>query len=327
MQGLVGWCREHTAGIADAIVAGVACDNVASVRVLEKAGFTRNTAVSNPDTDGRGDEHEGNDHCGDDDAELFFRIDFSPRQHPLGSGPALEAEPSIASLLHCPLCDTAVGSDMVCARCGSLEGLVDPSSSGAASVMQSLDASADATWIAQCRSAAVRPAGRLYGFDWAAGEVAPFVPAPVDAIDAGLRLCGVGPGVSVVDLGSGDGRVVIAAAKLGAAATGVELDPKLCAAGCAAAREAGLPVVHAPTHTVSVSDSIGTGEDKRRSIPVEPRADAVMNHGSHPHGAHPDAPCSTGQNGGSCTFIEADLTTMDLAPYSIVTAFLLPPTL
>lgn len=212
VHGFVCWCREHASGLVDAIVAGVAPDNVASVRVLEKAGFTRDATIMNHDTDGHGgDAHGGNGHGDDDGSELFFHIDFSPRQQPLNAAADLDREPSIASPLHCPLCDAAVGPDMVCARCGSLEGLVDPSLSGATSVTQSRDASADATWIAQCRSAAARPAGRLYGFDWAAGEVAPFVPAPVDAIDAGLRLCGVGPGVSVVDLGSGDGRIVIAA--------------------------------------------------------------------------------------------------------------------
>ncbi len=45
-----------------------------------------------------------------------------------------------------------------------------------------------------------------------------------------LELAGVGPDDTVYDLGSGDGRIVIAAAqKFGARAVGVEIDAKLCA--------------------------------------------------------------------------------------------------
>jgi len=55
-----------------------------------------------------------------------------------------------------------------------------------------------------------------------------FVPTPQVVTDAMLRLAGVGSRDVVVDLGSGDGRVVILAAqKYGARGIGIELDPGL----------------------------------------------------------------------------------------------------
>jgi SAM-dependent methyltransferase len=42
-----------------------------------------------------------------------------------------------------------------------------------------------------------------------------------------MKLAEVGPGQSVVDLGSGDGRIVIACAELGARAVGYEINPIL----------------------------------------------------------------------------------------------------
>ena len=56
----------------------------------------------------------------------------------------------------------------------------------------------------------------------------PFVPTPQVVVDEMLRLAGVGPNDVVYDLGSGDGRIVITAArKFGARAVGVELDHHL----------------------------------------------------------------------------------------------------
>lgn len=51
-----------------------------------------------------------------------------------------------------------------------------------------------------------------------------YVPTPQIVVDTMLRMARVGPRDYVIDLGSGDGRVVITAAKLGARALGVELD-------------------------------------------------------------------------------------------------------
>ena len=56
----------------------------------------------------------------------------------------------------------------------------------------------------------------------------PFVPTPEVVGEAMLDLAGVTPADVVYDLGSGDGRLVIAAARrFGARAVGVELDPAL----------------------------------------------------------------------------------------------------
>lgn len=55
----------------------------------------------------------------------------------------------------------------------------------------------------------------------------PYVPTPEPVVDAMLAMAGVGPADTVIDLGSGDGRIAIAAARLGARASGVEIDAAL----------------------------------------------------------------------------------------------------
>lgn len=59
-------------------------------------------------------------------------------------------------------------------------------------------------------------------------------------MDTMLEMAAVGPGDYVMDLGSADGHTVIAAARLGARAVGVELDPRLVAASKQYANEAGV---------------------------------------------------------------------------------------
>ena len=57
---------------------------------------------------------------------------------------------------------------------------------------------------------------------------APYIPTPPAVVDVMLELAGVGPQDYVIDLGSGDGRIVIAAAsKRGARGFGVEIDGAL----------------------------------------------------------------------------------------------------
>jgi len=68
----------------------------------------------------------------------------------------------------------------------------------------------------------------MFSFQVQAQELdAPYVSTPHAVVDKMLELAGVGPGDYVIDLGSGDGRIVIAAAKRGAVGHGVELDPEL----------------------------------------------------------------------------------------------------
>lgn len=54
---------------------------------------------------------------------------------------------------------------------------------------------------------------------------APYLPTQKNIVNEMLK--GVGPGAKLVDLGSGDGRIVIAAAMRGAEAVGFEINPLL----------------------------------------------------------------------------------------------------
>ena len=69
----------------------------------------------------------------------------------------------------------------------------------------------------------------------------PYVPTNQAAVEAMLRLAGVGPGDFVIDLGSGDGRILITAVrKYGARGFGVDLDPQRVKESLANARSAGV---------------------------------------------------------------------------------------
>jgi SAM-dependent methyltransferase len=62
---------------------------------------------------------------------------------------------------------------------------------------------------------------------WTGGEV-PFVPTPPEVVERMLELAEVRRGDVVYDLGSGDGRIVIRAAKrYGVRGVGIEIDPDL----------------------------------------------------------------------------------------------------
>lgn len=54
----------------------------------------------------------------------------------------------------------------------------------------------------------------------------PYVPTPDEVVDKMLEISNAGPGDYVIDLGSGDGRIVIAAARRGAIGHGVDLNPR-----------------------------------------------------------------------------------------------------
>jgi hypothetical protein len=72
-----------------------------------------------------------------------------------------------------------------------------------------------------------------------AGDVV-FVPTPQVVVDTMLQMANVGPADFLVDLGSGDGRVVIAAAKRGAQALGVDLDRHLLGVAVETAKREGV---------------------------------------------------------------------------------------
>ncbi len=70
---------------------------------------------------------------------------------------------------------------------------------------------------------------------------APFVTTPDEVVERMLALAGTGADDFVIDLGSGDGRIVIAAAaKFGAKGLGVELNPDLVAKSRENALQAGV---------------------------------------------------------------------------------------
>jgi SAM-dependent methyltransferase len=73
-----------------------------------------------------------------------------------------------------------------------------------------------------------------------AGKDVVWVPSPPDMVNKLMELGGVTSNDFVIDLGSGDGRNVIAAAKLGARALGVEYNPDMVALSRKLAQDAGV---------------------------------------------------------------------------------------
>jgi ubiquinone/menaquinone biosynthesis C-methylase UbiE len=69
----------------------------------------------------------------------------------------------------------------------------------------------------------------------------PFVPTPEKVVETMLEVAKVGPKDVVYDLGSGDGRIVISAAKkYGARGVGIDIDPDRIKEARANARKAGV---------------------------------------------------------------------------------------
>ncbi|OZI16564.1 SAM-dependent methyltransferase [Bordetella genomosp. 7] len=70
----------------------------------------------------------------------------------------------------------------------------------------------------------------------------PFVPTPEKAVARMLEMAAVGPQDTVFDLGSGDGRIAIAAVRdfRASSATGVDIDPQRVAEARANAKQAGV---------------------------------------------------------------------------------------
>lgn len=64
--------------------------------------------------------------------------------------------------------------------------------------------------------------GCFVALSWFAGSDAPYIPTKMDQIRKILKITGVKKGKKFYELGSGDGRVVLEAAKLGAHAIGIE---------------------------------------------------------------------------------------------------------
>ena len=91
-----------------------------------------------------------------------------------------------------------------------------------------------------------------------APQLAPYVPTPHDVVDRMLSLAGVTKNDFVVDLGCGDGRIPITAAKkYGARGLGVDIDPVRIAEANANAKTAGVE------HLVDFQ-AAGRAEDRRQ---------------------------------------------------------------
>ena len=91
-------------------------------------------------------------------------------------------------------------------------------------------------------------------------NLAPFVPTPQDVVDRMLELAGVTENDVVYDLGCGDGRIVITAARrFGARGVGVDIDPRRIAESNANAAQAGVQhlvrFVEQDAMTVDVSEA------------------------------------------------------------------------
>src|SRR4030088_2258491 len=74
---------------------------------------------------------------------------------------------------------------------------------------------------------------------WDDGAV-PYVNTPMEIVERMLRMAEVKSGDYVIDLGSGDGRIIIEAAKRGARGPGVDYGPRLVKAAPGNARRAGV---------------------------------------------------------------------------------------
>jgi SAM-dependent methyltransferase len=111
------------------------------------------------------------------------------------------------------------------------------------------------TAAAQAQQAA--PARPFEPVSGQAGKDVVWVPSPPQMVDKMMELGNVTSKDIVMDLGSGDGRNVIAAAKLGATAIGVEFNPDMVALSRRLAQEAGVAdkaqFVEADMYTYDIS--------------------------------------------------------------------------
>jgi SAM-dependent methyltransferase len=94
-------------------------------------------------------------------------------------------------------------------------------------------------WLLAVLLACAALAARAQAWAWDDGSV-PFVVSPEEVVDRMLRIAQLRPDDYVVDLGSGDGRIVIEAARRGARGLGVDLDPSLVARARESAAREGL---------------------------------------------------------------------------------------
>ena len=95
------------------------------------------------------------------------------------------------------------------------------------------------TLIAASLIAALPAVAQPQAWAWDDGTV-PYVQTPMEIVERMLRMAEVGRDDYIIDLGSGDGRIVIEAAKRGARGLGVDLDPALVKHATENAQRAGV---------------------------------------------------------------------------------------
>jgi len=105
----------------------------------------------------------------------------------------------------------------------------------------------------------------------------PYFPSTEEAVDGMLKLAGTGPNDVVYDLGCGDGRIVIAAAKkFGARGIGIDIDPAPLRLAVYYARRAGVTdrvrflrgdLFEADVHEATVVTLFLSEEVNRRLLP------------------------------------------------------------
>ena len=131
--------------------------------------------------------------------------------------------------------------------------------------------------------------------------IAPFVPTPQEVVDRMLELAQVGQGDLLYDLGSGDGRIVITAAKrYGARAVGFEIDPALVTDSERNIKEAGVE------HLAEIREA---GHPDRGPVACHRGDDVSLSRGQPPAASRDHAPVETGLQGGFSRFQHGGLET------------------
>ena len=118
-------------------------------------------------------------------------------------------------------------------------------------------------------------------------KLSPYVASPARAVDLMLEMAKIKPGETVYDLGSGDGRIVIAAAgKYKAKAMGIEISPKLVASANAEIERAKLSdqarVVQGDVFQADLTgaDVVTIYLDTESNAKLKPRLEKFLKHGA-----------------------------------------------
>lgn len=118
-------------------------------------------------------------------------------------------------------------------------------------------------------------------------KLSPYVASPARAVELMLEMARIKPGETVYDLGSGDGRIVIAAAeKYKAKAIGIEISPKLVASATADIERAKLTdqarVIQGDVFQADLSDAdvVTMYLDTQSNSKLKPRLEKFLKNGA-----------------------------------------------